>query len=115
MHRCRQGRSSVLSLRRLSKAIPSLPAGTLLALLGIAALKTLVGECTRITFSGQECRTRSDRVLSYTRERRKQMSRKIAALVVSGILFSVGSADAQESNPGPGVVEVTYIPAGAAY
>jgi hypothetical protein len=43
------------------------------------------------------------------------MSRKIAALVVSGILFSVGSAYAQESNPGPGLVEVTYIPAGAAY
>src|SRR5262249_15057612 len=56
-----------------------------------------------------------DRPLSYTRERRDQMSRKIAALVVSGMLFSVGGAYAQESNPGPGLVEVTYIPAGAAF
>jgi hypothetical protein len=43
------------------------------------------------------------------------MSGKIAALVVLGILFSVGNAHAQESHPGPGPVEVTYIPAGAAY
>ncbi|HJZ74346.1 MAG TPA: outer membrane beta-barrel protein [Vicinamibacterales bacterium] len=43
------------------------------------------------------------------------MSRKIAALVVWGMLFSVGGAYAQESNPGPGPVEVTYMPAGAAF
>jgi hypothetical protein len=47
------------------------------------------------------------------------MSGKIAALVVSGLLFSVGGAYAQEptpgSSPGPGPVEVTYIPAGAAF
>jgi Outer membrane protein beta-barrel domain len=45
----------------------------------------------------------------------EQMSGKIAALIVAGVLFSVGSAYAQESTPGPGVVEVTYIPAGAAF
>ena len=45
------------------------------------------------------------------------MSGKIAALVVAGILFGVGGAYAQESNatPGPGLVEVTYMPAGAAF
>ena len=43
------------------------------------------------------------------------MSGKIAALVVSGILFAVAGAYAQESSPGPGVVEVTYMPAGAAF
>jgi hypothetical protein len=43
------------------------------------------------------------------------MSGKIAALVVAGFLFTVGGAYAQESTPGPGVVEVTYIPAGAAF
>jgi hypothetical protein len=43
------------------------------------------------------------------------MSGKIAALIVAGVLFSVGGAYAQESQPGPGVVEVTYIPAGAAF
>ena len=43
------------------------------------------------------------------------MSGKIAALLVVGTLFGVGSAHAQESNPGPGLVEVTYIPAGAAF
>ena len=43
------------------------------------------------------------------------MSEKITALVVTGILFSVGAAYAQEATPGPGLVEVTYIPAGAAY
>ena len=43
------------------------------------------------------------------------MSGKITALVVTGILFSVGAAYAQETTPGPGLVEVTYIPAGAAY
>jgi hypothetical protein len=48
-------------------------------------------------------------------ERRKQMTGKIAALVVTGVLFSVGAAYAQETTPGPGFVEVTYVPAGAAY
>jgi hypothetical protein len=43
------------------------------------------------------------------------MSGKITALVVSGILFGVGVGYAQEATPGPGVVEVTYMPAGAAY
>jgi hypothetical protein len=45
------------------------------------------------------------------------MSGKIAALVVSAIVFSVGGAYAQESNPGPGpgLVEVTYMPVGAAF
>ena len=43
------------------------------------------------------------------------MSGRIAALVVMGTLFGVGSAHAQESNPAPGLVEVTYMPAGAAY
>ena len=45
------------------------------------------------------------------------MSRRIAALVLVGITFSVGGAYAQESNqgPGPGFVEVTYMPAGAAF
>jgi opacity protein-like surface antigen len=43
------------------------------------------------------------------------MSGKIAVLVVTGVLFGVVSAYAQESTPGPGLVEVTYIPAGAAY
>jgi hypothetical protein len=45
------------------------------------------------------------------------MSRRIAALVVMGITFGVGVAYAQDSTsgPGPGFVEVTYMPAGAAY
>jgi hypothetical protein len=43
------------------------------------------------------------------------MSGKIAVLVVAGVLFSVGGAYAQESTPGPGPVEVTYMPAGAAF
>ena len=43
------------------------------------------------------------------------MSGKITAFVIAGVLFSVGGAYAQESSPGPGVVEVTYIPAGAAF
>lgn len=42
------------------------------------------------------------------------MSRRIAALVIVGVLFSVG-AYAQESNSGPGPVEVTYMPVGAAF
>jgi hypothetical protein len=43
------------------------------------------------------------------------MSGKIAAFVVSGILFAVAGAYAQDSRPGPGFVEVTYMPAGAAF
>lgn len=44
------------------------------------------------------------------------MSRKIATLCVAGIAFGVGGAYAQESNQAaPGLVEVTYMPAGAAY
>ena len=45
------------------------------------------------------------------------MSAKITALVVTGILCSVGTAHAQDrtTTSGPGVVEVTYMPAGAAY
>jgi hypothetical protein len=43
------------------------------------------------------------------------MSGRIAALVLVGVLVGVGAARAQEVTPGPGKVEVTYIPAGAAY
>jgi hypothetical protein len=43
------------------------------------------------------------------------MSRKIAALAILGVLFTVGGANAQETEPGPGLVEVTYMPAGAAF
>jgi opacity protein-like surface antigen len=48
-------------------------------------------------------------------KRRKMMSRKIAALVVVGIIVGVGRASAQDASQGPGLVEVTYMPAGAAY
>jgi opacity protein-like surface antigen len=43
------------------------------------------------------------------------MSSRIAALVLVGTIVGVGSAYAQESAPGPGAVEVTYMPAGAAF
>src|SRR5262245_36612828 len=43
------------------------------------------------------------------------MSGKIGSLVLVGILVGVGSARAQETAPGPGTVEVTYMPAGAAF
>ena len=44
------------------------------------------------------------------------MSGKIAALVVSGMLFTVAGAYAQEATThGPGFIEVTYMPAGAAF
>ena len=43
------------------------------------------------------------------------MSRRIAALVAMGILLGVGAASAQEATLGPGLVEVTYMPAGAAF
>lgn len=45
----------------------------------------------------------------------KVMSRRIAALVVMGIACGFGSAYGQESSDGPALVEVTYMPAGAAY
>ena len=43
------------------------------------------------------------------------MLRRIAALVVVGIALGAGSADAQESTNAPGLVEVTFMPASAAY
>ena len=43
------------------------------------------------------------------------MSRRIAALVMMGISFGVGSAYAQDSNAAPAAVEVTFMPASAAY
>ena len=43
------------------------------------------------------------------------MSRRIAALVMMGISFGVGRAYAQDSNPAPAAVEVTFMPASAAY
>ncbi|HKB09443.1 MAG TPA: outer membrane beta-barrel protein, partial [Vicinamibacterales bacterium] len=43
------------------------------------------------------------------------MSGKIAALGIAAVLFSVGGAYAQEAGSGPGFIEVTYMPAGAAY
>ena len=44
------------------------------------------------------------------------MSGKITALVVVAVLFGGGGAYAQESsNLGPGLVEVTYMPVGAAF
>ena len=45
----------------------------------------------------------------------KVKSSRIAALVLAGVLVGVAGARAQEVTPGPGKVEVTYIPAGAAY
>ena len=46
------------------------------------------------------------------------MSGRIAALVVTATLVSVSGVFAQDAGnatPGPGLVEVTYIPAGAAF
>jgi Outer membrane protein beta-barrel domain len=43
------------------------------------------------------------------------MSRRIAALVIVGISLGVGSVHAQETSDAPALVEVTYMPAGAAY
>jgi hypothetical protein len=43
------------------------------------------------------------------------MARTIAALVIAGIAFVGGCAYAQDSNPTSRLVEVTYMPAGAAY
>jgi opacity protein-like surface antigen len=43
------------------------------------------------------------------------MTRKIAALVLGGLIVGAGSAFAQDTNATPGLVEVTYMPAGAAY
>jgi opacity protein-like surface antigen len=43
------------------------------------------------------------------------MSRRIAPLVIMGMSFGVGSAYAQESTAEPAAVEVTFMPAAAAY
>jgi hypothetical protein len=55
-----------------------------------------------------------DGVLSYVRKERA-MSRKIAVLVVATVFIGVVGASAQEPHPGPGLVEITYLPAGAAF
>jgi hypothetical protein len=43
------------------------------------------------------------------------MSCRVAALVLAGITFVAGHAYAQDSNESSGLVEVTYMPAGAAF
>lgn len=43
------------------------------------------------------------------------MSRRIAVLFALAVMLGTGRAYAQEDSPGPGTVEVTYMPAGAAY
>jgi len=43
------------------------------------------------------------------------MARRIAALVIAGISFGIGSAHAQEAPATPGAVEVTFMPAGVGY
>jgi opacity protein-like surface antigen len=43
------------------------------------------------------------------------MSRRIAALIILGMSLGVGGAYAQESPADPAAVEVTFMPAGAAY
>jgi hypothetical protein len=45
----------------------------------------------------------------------ESMSSRIATLFLLGTLVGAASARAQEREPGPGTVEVTYIPAGAAF
>ena len=52
------------------------------------------------------------RAIGHTTHKEQAMSRGIAAFVVLGLAFSVGAAHAQETAPGPGLVEATYIPAG---
>jgi hypothetical protein len=47
-------------------------------------------------------------------KRERLMSGKIASVVLFGLLVGAGAARAQET-PGPGTVEVTYIPAGVGY
>jgi hypothetical protein len=42
------------------------------------------------------------------------MSGRIAAIVLIGMMLGIGGAAAQETT-GPGFVEVTYMPAGAAF
>jgi hypothetical protein len=54
-------------------------------------------------------------LVGHSRKEEEAMSRRIAALVVIGIVVGAAGADAQESTPGPGKVEVTYVPAGAAF
>jgi Outer membrane protein beta-barrel domain len=44
----------------------------------------------------------------------KVMSGRIASIVLVALLVGAGAAQAQE-NPGPGTVEVTFIPAGVGY
>jgi hypothetical protein len=69
---------------------------------------------TGITFA--LCVQQAQRSVCAIGREAKVMSRTIAALVIVGFSFAVGSAYAQESaGPGPGFVEVTYMPAGAAY
>jgi len=60
---------------------------------------------------------RHERVVRHRSHSHKEkvMSRTIAALVMIGLSFGVGRAYAQESSAGPARVEVTYMPAGAAY
>jgi opacity protein-like surface antigen len=58
--------------------------------------------------------TRCCAVTSPTRKE-MVMSRTIAALVMMGISLAAGSAYAQDSNTEPAAVEVTFMPAGAAY
>ena len=43
------------------------------------------------------------------------MFRSLASVSMVMIVFGAGSAFAQEATPGPGRVEVTYTPGGAAY
>jgi len=67
----------------------------------------------------ERARVRTRRIVVARRdhrlERRTVMSGRLAAFVVIGTFVCVGGAFAQESTPGPGLVEATYIPAGAAY
>src|SRR5262245_32984789 len=52
----------------------------------------------------------------HVQRRSAAMSGKIAALVLVGTLVGGAVASAQDTtNPGPGLVEVTYMPAGAAF
>ena len=41
--------------------------------------------------------------------------RRIAVLLTTALIVGAGCAYAQEASPGPGTVEVSYIPAGAAF
>jgi hypothetical protein len=65
------------------------------------------------------CVERAGAVMRYRLPTHKEagMSRRfgIAALVITGMSFGVGSAYAQDSTAEPAPVEVTFMPAGAAY